>query len=100
MVVFDRVVRPFITHACGAVPDLQDTTRRVEARIARNIASAQGRTDFVRVRLKQSADGLLAEPVLGKSGLIHPMVQAHGLVEIDMNTEGLDKNSPVSVILL
>ena len=100
MVVFDRVVRPFITHACGAVPDLQDTTRRVEARIARNIASAQGRTDFVRVRLKQSADGLLAEPVLGKSGLIHPMVQAQGLVEIDMNTEGLDKNSPVSVILL
>jgi molybdopterin molybdotransferase len=42
----------------------------------------------------------VAEPVLGKSGLIQTMVQADGLVEIDMNTEGLDKGTLVSVILM
>ncbi|MBC2715826.1 MAG: molybdopterin molybdotransferase MoeA [Desulfobacteraceae bacterium] len=98
MVVFDRVVRPFIAHAAGINTDKKSHTRLISAKISRNIASAQGRTDFVRVKLRQSDDGLWAEPVLGKSGLINTMVQADGLVEIDMNTEGLDKGTAVSVI--
>jgi molybdopterin molybdotransferase len=36
--------------------------------------------------------------VLGKSGLISTMVFADGLVEIDINTEGLDKGTVVEVI--
>jgi molybdopterin molybdotransferase len=100
MVVFDRVVRPFIAHAAGINSDKTKHDRLVSAKISRNIASSQGRTDFIRVRLKRSDDGLWAEPVLGKSGLINTMLQADGLVEVDMNTEGLDKGSEVSVILL
>jgi len=41
---------------------------------------------------------LWAEPILGKSGLINTMVKAHGLIEIGVNTEGLDKGSEVEVI--
>jgi len=100
MVVFNRVVRPFIAHTAGINKDNKQHTRFIPAKISRNIASAQGRTDFVRVRLKQSDDGLWAEPVLGKSGLINTMLQADGLIEIDMNTEGLDKGTAVSVIPL
>lgn len=100
MVVFDRVVRPFIAHASGMAPDTDNYSRSVSAKISRNIASAQGRTDFLRVRLRETDEALWAEPVLGKSGLIHTMIQAHGLVEIDGNTEGLDKGTAVSVILL
>jgi len=40
----------------------------------------------------------MAEPILGKSGLINTMVQADGLIEIDGDTEGLDSDTPVSVI--
>ncbi|MBW2171631.1 MAG: hypothetical protein JRF69_06560, partial [Deltaproteobacteria bacterium] len=35
----------------------------------------------------------------GKSGLIHTMVKADGLIRIDMNSEGLDEGTPVRVIL-
>ena len=100
MVVFHRVARPFVLHAAGLSQDAIFTERRIPAKISRNIASAQGRTDFLRVRLKFDTDGLWAEPILGKSGLIHTMVQADGLVEIDMNTEGLDKGAEVWVIPL
>jgi molybdopterin molybdotransferase len=94
------VVQPFILHAAGLSRDAIFRERRLPAKISRNIASAQGRTDFVRVRLKFDADGLWAEPILGKSGLIHTMVQADGLVEIDMNTEGLNQGAEVWVIPL
>ncbi|MGD2100580.1 MAG: molybdopterin molybdenumtransferase MoeA, partial [Desulfobacterales bacterium] len=41
---------------------------------------------------------LWADPVLGKSGLISTMVNADGLVQIDINTEGLNKGDVVEVI--
>lgn len=66
--------------------------------MTRNIVSAQGRVEYVRVRLKQTDGVLSAEPILGKSGLIRTMVDADGLVAIDMNTEGLDKGQEVEVI--
>jgi molybdopterin molybdotransferase len=52
----------------------------------------------VRVRLIPEKDGLQAEPILGKSGLINTMVKADGLVAIGMNTEGLEKGTRVEVI--
>ena len=100
MVVFNRVVQPFIKHMTGTDIARKNHIQRIPAKISRNIASAQGRTDFIRVRLQESDDGLWAEPVLGKSGLINTMIQADGLIEIDMNTEGLDKGTDVSVIPL
>lgn len=99
MVVFKVVVAPFIRHISGlAGPIIEKTT--YPARLSRNIASAQGRIDYVRVRITKTDGGLWAEPVLGKSGLIHTMIQADGLIEIGINTEGLDKGAAVDVIPL
>jgi molybdopterin molybdotransferase len=98
MVVFDRVVRPFVAHAGGVDPSRNRRHIRISAKLSRNLASAQGRTDFVRVRLTETDEGLLAEPILGKSGLIHTMLRADGLIEVDANTEGVEKGAPVSVI--
>jgi len=81
-------------------PDQHFRRPMVRATLSRNIASAQGRIDFVRVRLSETDDGLVAEPILGKSGLINTMVAADGLIEIDMNTEGLVKGTRVTVIPL
>ena len=99
MVVFLILVRPAIEQIGG----LDLTARRnmrIPARLSRNLPSAQGRTDYVRVRLIQKTDGLWAEPILGKSGLIHTMVKADGLVEIDSHTEGLDQGTLTGVILI
>jgi molybdopterin molybdotransferase len=97
MIVFSRVVRPFVKHFSGQTHG-PEKEHRLNAIITRNVASTQGRVDFIRVRLRQEEDQLLADPVLGKSGLISTMVFADGLVEIDINTEGLDKGTVVEVI--
>jgi len=99
MVVFSRIVKPFIEYISGMGDDARKETR-VTARLSRNVASAQGRVDFVRIRLFQENGANWAEPILGKSGLISTMVKADGLIEIGMNTEGLDEGTKVEVILL
>ena len=72
--------------------------RTVQPHLPLLIASAQGRVDFVRVKLSEGDGDLTAEPILGKSGLINTMVKADGLIEIDRNTEGLEKGAQVQVI--
>jgi molybdopterin molybdotransferase len=99
MVVFRAVVRPFLDHING-ISNRRQTVWPVPARMTRNISSAQGRTDYIRVRMVKRADGLWAEPILGKSGLLNTMIQADGIVAIDINTEGLDKGAQVMVIPL
>jgi len=99
MVVFLRIVKPFVEHIAGRASKFNKELR-LAALLSRNISSAQGRVDYVRVRLQKKEGLLWAEPILGKSGLINTMVQADGLIEIGMNTEGLEKGAPVEVIRL
>jgi molybdopterin molybdotransferase len=97
MVVFNVLVRGQVERLAGARPR---PAVRVPAVLSRNVASAHGRRDFVRVRLEERDGGLAAIPLLGKSGLIRTMVGADGLLEIDRDTEGLDAGSEVRVELL
>ena len=73
--------------------------REVEAELSQNVESANGREDYLRVRLTQEKGRNLAKPVFGKSGLISTLVDADGLVKIDMNTEGLYQGQVVKVML-
>jgi len=65
--------------------------------VTRNIASAQGRSDFIRICFKRDGKELMAEPILGKSGLIRTMILADGLLEIGENVEGLEKGTLVEI---
>jgi len=98
MVVFMVLVRPFLSHLGGCAAE--ETPVRVRARLTRNVASAQGRVDFVRVRLENRQGEQWAEPVLGASGLIRTMVAADGLIAVDLNTEGLEQGTEVDVHLM
>ncbi len=99
MIVFEVVVRPFIEHI-GGLSQEHKKEFKLSALLSRNLSSAQGRIDFTRVRLVEKNGALWAEPILGKSGLIHTMVQADGLIEVGINTEGLNKGDEVEVRLL
>jgi molybdopterin molybdotransferase len=99
MVVFHVLVRPLVAHMGGC--DRQ--WRRVftiPCRLSRNLASAQGRVDFIRVRIAENDGERLAEPITGKSGLLNTMVKANGLIRIDADLEGLEKGAPVAVELI
>jgi molybdopterin molybdotransferase len=100
MVVFLVFIRPLLKLLGGRSSPDGGPFSWVSARLSRNLASAQGRDDFVRVRLERENNGWVAVPVLGKSGLISTLVDADGLVRIDRNTEGLYAGDEVRVLNL
>lgn len=97
MIVFEIVIRPFMEKISGLSSKYKKGLR-IPALLSRNISSAQGRIDYMRVRLIEKNGIKWAEPVLGKPGLISNLTKADGLIEIGINTEGLDKGSKVWVI--
>ena len=99
MIVFNRIVRRFIEHMAGLDNPAGISSIRIPAVLTRNIPSTPGRTDYIRTRLVADGNQYMAEPILGKSGLINTMIKADGLIEIDMNTEGLEKGAVVHVLL-
>ncbi len=97
MVVFMVFVLPMLRVLSGIRRSRPDPFAVIPARLSRNLGSAQGRDDFVRVRLERHEDGWVALPVLGKSGLISTLVEADGLIRIDRHSEGLYAGEQVSV---
>jgi len=99
MIIFDIFLRYLFGRLMGLTNLMEYHNRMIEAEIDRNIESANGREDYIRVKLSHTDGGWLATPILGKSGLIFTMVEADGIVTIDMNTEGLYKGDRVTVRL-
>ncbi len=71
----------------------------VTARLAVNVASETGREDYLPVSLRHSPEGLVAEPVYGRSNLIYTLVRAAGLVRIPPEATGLAAGTVVEVSL-
>jgi molybdopterin molybdotransferase len=71
---------------------------RIFARITKNIPSAPGRSDYIRVRLFEKEAEWWAEPIIGKSGLITTLVKSDGIVEISSEKEGISQGDYVPVI--
>ncbi|MFP3870294.1 MAG: gephyrin-like molybdotransferase Glp [Syntrophobacteria bacterium] len=96
MVVFHVLVRPFTAYLSGAPPVLGQGWP-LQARLSRNVASKQGREDFIRVNLREDNGVLVAEPMFGHSGLISTLVRATGLVRMERHVEGLYAGETVEV---
>ena len=98
MVCFDLFVRPAIDRLTGRMTDqLPEAT--IIARLDRNINSAAGRRDIVRVRLIREDRGWAAEPVLGKSGAISSLARAHGYFIIPESSQGMAQDTLITVHL-
>jgi len=96
MVTYDLFVAPTLAHLSGASAS---RARTVQARLARNVASAPGREDYVQVRLEER-DGLVeAVPVFGKSNLIFTLIRADGMLKVPLDAGGLAAGSQVTVVL-
>lgn len=98
-VVYGLFATPLLRMLQGlpAEPPFQPAVR---ARLTKNVPSAPGRTDCVRVRFRREGDEVWAEPVHGKSGLISTLVKADGLVIIPSAREGLLAGDWVDVEVL
>ncbi|MGA2192937.1 MAG: gephyrin-like molybdotransferase Glp [Nitrospirota bacterium] len=102
-VSFELFIGPLIKMLSGEIDPLGlagiPPLRVVMARISRNYSSAPGREDHLRVALAKKDGELWARPVLGKSGLISTLVNAHGTVVIPLEKPGLEKGEWVEVKL-
>jgi len=98
-VVMHVLGRPLLARLAGLSDYQTDRGGCVRARLSRNLAGAIGREDFVRVRLREEDGTLWADPILGSSGLLSPMVKSDGLVVIPLGVEGLSRGEEVSVQL-
>ncbi len=93
MVAFQLFGKPAIEALHhGKIPE-----QFIDARLSRNISSASGRQDHIRVSLREQDGITWADPVLGKSGLIATMVKADGEIVIPTEKEGLMAGSLVRV---
>lgn len=98
MVVAEVFLSPFLSGLAGEEGFERDAHPYADAELGRNIESASGRDDYIRVKLERKENKLVAEPIFGKSGLISTLVEADGLIRVDRNTEGLYKGQPVKVM--
>lgn len=106
---------PLLEHLQGSAGD--GPAPSLTARLARAVASAQGRRDYIRVRLVPvSAAAIeaawlprgldcsdvdwLAQPLMKPSGVVSGLVEADGLVICAENREGLTAGERVRVELL
>lgn len=98
LVVAQVFLRPLLNRLSGQTDFIGSVIHSVDAKLAQNVESASGREDYIRVRLRQEEGGLIAEPLFGKSGLISTLVEADGVVRVDMNTEGVYRGQKVKVL--
>jgi molybdopterin molybdotransferase len=96
MIIFklfgERILRKLKGEIIERKPD------RIFAKITKNIPSAPGRSDYIRVRLFEKEGDWWAEPIIGKSGLITTLVKSDGIVEISSEKEGISQGDYVPVI--
>ena len=71
-----------------------------KAIVTRRVQSPMGEDEFLRVRLGQVGDRLVATPVQRGAGVISSLVRADGLTLIPRSVEGLEAGAEVKVQLL
>lgn len=98
MVCFELFVQPAIDKLSGKTG--ADKYRpSVTATLSRNLNSAAGRLDVVRVQLRNEHSQIVADPVMGRSGAISTLSKAHGYFLIDEDSQGLTQGSTIEVFL-
>lgn len=79
---------------------LKNKEFKVKAKLTTNVPNAPGRMTCQLVALGWEEEGYVAEPILGKSGLMTTLTASDGYVVIDRNQEGLKSGEDVFVNLL
>lgn len=99
MVVAEIFLAPFLCRLSGVGHLSESLHDEIEAELSRNVESASGREEYIRVRLERREGDFVAEPIFGKSGLISTLVEADGLLRVERNTEGLYQGEKVRVMI-
>lgn len=99
-VCFEIFVKPVLKSITGLCETAwRKREKSLKAKITKNISSAIGKEEHIRVALEEKDGELLATPVLGKSGLIKTLVRAEGTIMLPANSRGIHEGEIVEVLL-
>ena len=97
VIACELFVQPIVESMLGRPADPEPTA---EATITRRVHSPMGEDEFLRVRLGQVGDALVATPLQRGAGVISSLVRADGIARIPRNSEGIEAGTPTPVRLL
>lgn len=89
-------VKPLIYRLLGIVPPQRE---RVKAVMTRKVFSPMGEDEFLRVKVGQIGDKLVATALQRGAGMTMSLVRADGVVRIPRGSEGIHEGQEVSVDL-
>lgn len=93
------IFRLFVGFLIELINGTNANIKTVKAQMAVNYPSNNGREEYLPVKLEKTDNGLISQPVFGKSGLITMLSTADGYVRIPRGVEGLQAGNLVEVIL-
>ena len=99
LMIFHAFVQPVIQQLSGEVARTETEPEGLAATLSRNVASAPGREDLVRVTLEEGENGRVVHPLMGNSAMISTMTKADGYITIPLEAEGLREGAQVRVHL-
>jgi len=92
----DLFLKPVIFKKLGSVPPPVD---KIEATVSRKMVSPIGVEEFVRVKLGQVGDRVVATPISRGAGVLMSLVRADGMIRIPRRSEGYNAGDKAPVEL-
>ncbi len=97
VIACELFVQPIVESKLGRSADPRPVA---EATMTRRVHSPMGEDEFLRVRLGQVGDRLVATPLQRGAGVISSLVRADAIARIPRNSEGIEAGSRVLARLL
>jgi molybdopterin molybdotransferase len=99
LVVAQVFLAPFLRYLEGEELRRGPAGAQVRATLAVSVHSAQGREEYIRVKIEDKQGQPDARPVFGKSGMLSTLVKADGFFIIPIHAEGIPAGEAVDVFL-
>lgn len=93
------ITKLFVCPLLARLMNRQYSRYTVTAKISEKIGANHGRAQYQCCRLKRTEQGLVAEPIRSKSGLITTLAESDGYFCIDRDCEGLAQGSSIQVTI-
>lgn len=92
----DLFVKPIIFKKMGSVPP---AVKKCEAIVSRKMVSSLGVEEFIRVKLGQVGDRVIATPISRGAGILMSLVRADGIIRVPRLSEGYNAGDTAPVEL-
>jgi putative molybdopterin biosynthesis protein len=96
-ITFSLFAKPIIFRWQGLEPESPDI---LKVKMSRQVASALGQEEFLRVKIGKVGDTFVATPVTRGAGVLMSLVRADGIARIPAMSEGIGAGAEVAVELL